>query len=59
MAAFYLSGQAVDVIPWWVRISWILVVGTAIAVSNLWIWNLWKELVREWKQAPSKSKKDT
>ncbi|PWZ23050.1 TLC domain-containing protein [Zea mays] len=60
MAAFYLSGQAVDVIPWWVRISWILVVGTAIAVSNLWIWNLWKELVREWKQqAPPKSKKDT
>jgi hypothetical protein len=58
MAAFYVSGQAVDVIPWWVRISWILVVGTAIAVSNLWIWNLWKELVREWKQAPSKSKKD-
>jgi hypothetical protein len=60
MAAFYLSGQVVDAIPWWVRISWILVVGTAIAVSNLWIWNLWKELIREWKQqAPPKSKKDT
>jgi hypothetical protein len=60
MAAFYLSGQAVDVIPWWVQISWILVVDTAIAVSNLWIWNLWTEVVREWKQqAPPKSKKDT
>jgi hypothetical protein len=40
MAAFYLSGQAVDVIPWWVRISWILVVGIGIVISNLWIWNL-------------------
>jgi hypothetical protein len=39
MTAFYLSGQAVDVIPWWVQISWILVVGTGIVVSNLWIWN--------------------
>ncbi|CAL4927863.1 unnamed protein product [Urochloa decumbens] len=59
MAVFYLSGQAVDVIPWWVRISWIVVVGTAIAVSNLWIWNLWKELFRERKQATAKAKKDT
>ncbi|WVZ72425.1 hypothetical protein U9M48_020889 [Paspalum notatum var. saurae] len=60
MAAFYLSGQAVDVIPWWVRISWIVVVGTAIAVSNMWIWNLWKELFRERSQAMAKaSKKDT
>ncbi|CAD6226393.1 unnamed protein product [Miscanthus lutarioriparius] len=30
MTAFYLSGQAVDVIPWWVRISWILIVSTGI-----------------------------
>jgi hypothetical protein len=37
--------------------SWIIVVGPAIAVSNLWIWNLWKELFRERKQ--SMKKKDT
>uniref|UniRef100_A0A0D9ZWZ8 TLC domain-containing protein n=1 Tax=Oryza glumipatula TaxID=40148 RepID=A0A0D9ZWZ8_9ORYZ len=54
MSLFYLSGQAVDVIPWWVRISWIVVVGTAITVSNLWIWNLWKELFRERKQSMAK-----
>ncbi|KAL5231349.1 hypothetical protein ABZP36_030125 [Zizania latifolia] len=54
MSLFYLSGQAVDVIPWWVRISWIIVVGTAITVSNLWIWNLWKELFRERKQIMAK-----
>ncbi|KAF0927123.1 hypothetical protein E2562_029986 [Oryza meyeriana var. granulata] len=54
MSLFYLSGQAVDVIPWWVRISWIIVVGTAITVSNLWIWNLWKELFRERKQSMAK-----
>lgn len=54
MSLFYLSGQAVDVIPWWVRISWIVVVGTAITVSNLWIWNLWKELFRERKQRTAK-----
>jgi hypothetical protein len=47
----------VDVIPWWVRISWIIVVGPAITVSNLWIWNLWKELLRERKH--SMKKKDT
>jgi hypothetical protein len=57
MSMFYLSGQALDVIPWWVRMSWIIVVGPAIAVSNLWIWNLWKELFRERKQ--SMKKKDT
>ncbi|KAL6864993.1 hypothetical protein ACP4OV_016144 [Aristida adscensionis] len=57
MSAFYLSGRALDVIPWWVRISWIVVVGTAIAVSNLWIWNLWKELFSERKQVAAK--KDT
>jgi hypothetical protein len=57
MSLFYLSGQAVDVIPWWVRISWIIVVGTAITVSNLWIWNLWKELFSEWKQAMAKKNK--
>jgi hypothetical protein len=57
MSLFYLSGQAVDVIPWWVRISWIIVVGTAITVSNLWIWNLWKELFSEWKQAMAKKDK--
>ncbi|KAL5203062.1 hypothetical protein ABZP36_014014 [Zizania latifolia] len=54
MSLFYLSGQAIDVIPWWVRISWIIVVGTAITVSNLWIWNLWKEFFREQKQSMAK-----
>jgi hypothetical protein len=59
MAAFYLSGQAVDVIPWWVQISWILVVDTAIVVSNLWIWNLWTEVVRNGSSRPLPSQRKT
>ncbi|KAJ3671695.1 hypothetical protein LUZ60_007774 [Juncus effusus] len=47
MSSFYLKGKARDVIPIWISASWILVVGVAILVSWLWIWNNWMELVRE------------
>ncbi|KAH7680878.1 TRAM/LAG1/CLN8 homology domain-containing protein [Dioscorea alata] len=47
MSAYYLSGQANDVIPNWVSVSWIVVVGAAIGVSILWISNLWIELYKE------------
>ncbi|XP_008812409.1 TLC domain-containing protein At5g14285 [Phoenix dactylifera] len=54
MSAFYLSGKASDVIPMWVSVSWIVVVGAAIAVSILWISNHWMELFREMNQKEEK-----
>ncbi|KAJ7974757.1 TLC domain-containing protein [Quillaja saponaria] len=47
MLVFYMSGVADNVIPRWVWISWICVVLTAIAVSILWVSNLWIELYRQ------------
>ncbi|XP_010550191.1 PREDICTED: TLC domain-containing protein At5g14285 [Tarenaya hassleriana] len=47
MVAFYAVGGADGLIPKWVWISWIVVVGVAISVSILWIWNLWVEFFRE------------
>ncbi|KAJ0976974.1 hypothetical protein J5N97_012448 [Dioscorea zingiberensis] len=47
MSAYYLSGKANDVIPNWVSVSWIIVVGGAIGVSILWILNRWIELHKE------------
>ncbi|KAJ6811329.1 TLC domain-containing protein-like [Iris pallida] len=47
MSAFYLSGKANDVIPKWIAISWIVVVGGAISVSILWISNHWAALFSE------------
>lgn len=47
MFMFYLGGAADHVIPRWIWISWILVVGMAISVSILWITNNWVELYRE------------
>lgn len=46
MSVYYLSGKATDVIPIWVSASWIIVVGAAILVSILWIFNLWLEFFR-------------
>ncbi|KAL2941623.1 hypothetical protein RDABS01_029973 [Bienertia sinuspersici] len=48
MGYCFLRGDADGIIPKWVWISWIVVIVTAIAVSILWIWNLWLELIREW-----------
>ncbi|OMO69064.1 hypothetical protein COLO4_29293 [Corchorus olitorius] len=47
MGMFYISGKADNVIPRWVWVSWMCVVVTAIAVSILWIYNLWVELFKE------------
>ncbi|XWS30466.1 hypothetical protein CRYUN_Cryun24cG0120200 [Craigia yunnanensis] len=47
MAVFYISGRADNVIPRWLWISWMFVIVTAIAVSILWISNLWNELFKE------------
>lgn len=49
MSGFYLSGRASGLIPTWVAVSWIVVVGGAISVSILWISNRWMELYREHK----------
>ncbi|KFK25658.1 hypothetical protein AALP_AA8G143000 [Arabis alpina] len=57
MVAFYANGGAQGVIPNWLWISWAVVVGTAITVSILWIWNLWIELFRERKIKLSQGKK--
>lgn len=54
MSAFYLSGKAGGMIPTWVAISWIVVVGGAISVSILWIWNRWMELYSEKKEMVKK-----
>ncbi|XP_078447558.1 DNA-binding storekeeper [Wolffia australiana] len=47
MSLFYLSGKAREVMPLWVSLSWIFVVGAAISVSILWVLNNWLELFRE------------
>ncbi|XP_057515427.1 TLC domain-containing protein At5g14285 [Amaranthus tricolor] len=47
MVSSFLRGDANGVIPTWVFISWIGVIGTAISVSILWIGNLWVEFFRE------------
>ncbi|CAA6668112.1 unnamed protein product [Spirodela intermedia] len=47
MSIFYLSGKARNVMSWWISLSWILVVGTAISVSILWVVDHWLELFRE------------
>ncbi|CAN6449202.1 unnamed protein product [Victoria cruziana] len=47
MGAFYLSGKADGAIPRWLCWSWMIVVVTAIAVSILWISNLWMELYQK------------
>ncbi|XP_073006739.1 TLC domain-containing protein At5g14285-like [Typha latifolia] len=57
MSSFYLSGKARDVIPWWVSVSWIVVVGTAILVSILWISNLWVVLFNERSQIEGKKER--
>lgn len=54
MSAFYLSGNVEGVIPTWVAISWIVVVGGAISVSILWICNRWMELYSEKKRITNK-----
>lgn len=57
MSIYYLSGQVDDVIPRWVSVSWIVVVGGAILVSIMWISNLWVELVRERKGISEKKER--
>ncbi|KAI5651127.1 hypothetical protein M9H77_37132 [Catharanthus roseus] len=47
MFVSYFGGAVDNVIPKWVWISWILVVGMAISVSILWVVNHWIELYRE------------
>lgn len=57
MSIYYVSGEANNVIPRWVSVSWIVVVGGAILVSIMWISNLWVELVREMKGASEKKER--
>ncbi|CAN8256346.1 unnamed protein product [Cochlearia groenlandica] len=57
MVSSYARGEAKGVIPNWLWVSWAIVVGTAISVSILWIWNLWIELFRERKDKVRQDKK--
>lgn len=57
MSAYYLSGKACDAIPWWVSVSWIVVVGAAILVSIMWISNLWIVLFKEIRQCEEKKER--
>ncbi|XP_021734421.1 TLC domain-containing protein At5g14285-like [Chenopodium quinoa] len=50
MGFSYFKGDGNGIIPTWVIISWICVIVTAITVSILWIWNLWVELFRQWRE---------
>lgn len=56
MSVFYLSGNASGLIPSWIVISWIVVVGAAISVSILWISNNWMALYREHNSSSAKKK---
>jgi hypothetical protein len=47
MGVFYLNGGAHGLIPAWAWISWMVVIGSAILVSILWVSNLWAEWIRE------------
>ncbi|KAL1206240.1 TLC domain-containing protein [Cardamine amara subsp. amara] len=47
MAMFYGSGAAEGVIPRWVWMSWLVVIGSAIFVSVLWVLRNWVDWFRE------------
>lgn len=47
MGVFYLSGEADDVIPRWVWVSWMIVIVAANSVSILWVLNLWIGFFKE------------
>ncbi|XP_015971390.1 TLC domain-containing protein At5g14285 [Arachis duranensis] len=47
MVVFYAGEHGDGLVPRWIWVSWVAVVLMAIAVSILWIWNLWVELYRE------------
>lgn len=56
MSTSLLKREAREVMPVWISLSWIVVVGAAIMVSWLWIWNNWMEYFRE--RNASKEKKE-
>ncbi|CAK7327410.1 unnamed protein product [Dovyalis caffra] len=47
MVVFYLNGGAHGLIPGWAWISWMVVIGSAILVSILWVSNHWADWIRE------------
>lgn len=47
MGVFYLNGGAAGLIPAWAWISWMVVIGSAILVSIVWILNRWEEWITE------------
>ncbi|KAM7267260.1 hypothetical protein ACFE04_009426 [Oxalis oulophora] len=49
MTSFYVheKDSMMMTIPMWVWVSWIVVVVTAIGVSNLWVFNLWVEFFKK------------
>lgn len=47
---FYVSGGGGGRVPAWVWVSWTVVIGAGIAVSILWVGNLWLAYFRERKE---------
>lgn len=47
MGVFYVSRPADFLVPGWAWISWMIVIGTAILVSILWVSNHWIDWCRE------------
>uniref|UniRef100_A0A1J3CKU8 TLC domain-containing protein n=2 Tax=Noccaea caerulescens TaxID=107243 RepID=A0A1J3CKU8_NOCCA len=47
MAAFYGSGAAEGAVPRWAWISWLVVIGSAILLSVLWVLRNWVDWFRE------------
>ncbi|CAF2090371.1 hypothetical protein BRARA_F03302 [Brassica rapa] len=47
MASFYGSGAAEGAIPRWAWISWLVVIGSAIVLSVLWVLRNWVDWFRE------------
>ena len=47
MGVFSLNGGAQGLIPPWAWVSWMVVVGSAILVSILWVSIRWAEWIRE------------
>jgi TLC domain len=56
MSTSLLKREARDIMPIWISLSWIVVVGAAIMLSWLWIWNNWMEYFRE--RSVNKEKKE-
>ncbi|XP_040385395.1 TLC domain-containing protein At5g14285-like [Oryza brachyantha] len=47
---YYAADGAGEALPAWARASWTVVIGAGIAVSVLWVSNLWVAFFRDWRE---------